>query len=39
MSFVRAESSETHLEQQVEDLSRKLQGDAERQYTSEGSLQ
>ena len=30
MSLVKAETSKTHLEQRVEDLSRKLQGDTER---------
>ena len=30
MSLVKAETSKTHLEQRVEDLSRKLQGDAEK---------
>jgi uncharacterized protein YheU (UPF0270 family) len=30
MSLAKAETSKTHLEQRVEDLSRKLQGDAER---------
>ena len=30
MSLVKAETSKTHFEQRVEELSRKLQGDAER---------
>jgi nucleoprotein TPR len=30
MSLAKAETSKTHLEQRVEELSRKLQGDAER---------
>lgn len=30
MSLVKAETSKTHLEQQVGELSRKLQGDAEK---------
>jgi nucleoprotein TPR len=30
MSLVKAETSKTYLEQRVEDLSRKLQGDAEK---------
>jgi hypothetical protein len=30
MSLVKAETSKTHLEQRVEELSRRLQGDAER---------
>lgn len=30
MALVKAETSKTHLEQRVEDLSRKLQGDAEK---------
>jgi nucleoprotein TPR len=30
MSLVKAETSKTHLEQRVEELSRRLQGDTER---------
>jgi nucleoprotein TPR len=30
MSLVKAETSKTHLEQRMEELSRKLQGDAEK---------
>jgi nucleoprotein TPR len=30
MSLVKAETSKTHLEQRVEELSRRLQGDSER---------
>jgi len=30
MSLVKAETSKTHLEQRVEELSRNLQGDAEK---------